>query len=506
MSQLKKLAGETVWYGISSILGRVIVYFLTPLYTTVFIASEYGVITELFAYSAFLNILYMYGMETAYFRFATKNKDNADDYFDLAVSSIIVSSCVFSGILAFFANPIMNYLGYSGHEEIIYWFAALIAIDSIVAIPFARLRLQKKVKRFAFIKLFNVTLVVLLNVFFIVICADIIDGQYLSVLKPFISTFYTTDFNVKYVFLSTLLGNLIFILLLADQFKTFKFYFDFEKFKPVLIYASPLILMGLAGVTNEMLSRALLKEILPEGFYSDQSNLAALGIFGACYKLSIFMVLGNQAFRYAAEPFFFSNAADKNSPALFSNLMLGFVIFNSIVFLVVSLNLEWLALLFLRSAEYRQGLFIVPVLLMAYLFLGIFYNLSVWYKITDNTKYGAVIAVIGAMITIILNYTLIPILGYLGSALATLATYSSMVGVSYFIGQKFFPVPYPIFKIFLYISLSSVIVYLLYPMDFGGIWLNFFIKNIGAVIFLLFVFFSERKNLKGRIIFGLRIP
>jgi len=484
-----------MWYGVSSILGRVINYFLTPLYTTVFIPSEYGVITEIFAYSAFLNIMYMYGMETAYFRFATMYKDKANEYFNLAVSSLIISSCIFSGALAYFAHPIMAYLGYAGHEEIVYWFAILIAIDSIVAIPFARLRLQKQVKRFAFIKLLNVSLVVFLNIFFIIICADIMDGQYLSNFKPIIASFYTADFNVKYVFLSTLLGNAIFIFLLADQFKNFRFSFDFNKFKPVLIYASPLILMGVAGVTNEMLSRALLKEILPDNFYPNQSNLGALGVFGACYKLSIFMALGIQAFRYAADPFFFSNAQDKNSPDLFSKVMLVFVIFNSIIFLVVSLNLEWLALLFLRTAEYREGLVIVPVLLMAYLVLGIFYNLSVWYKITDNTKYGAMIACIGAVFTVVLNYSLIPILGYMGSAIATLATYSIMVVISYLIGQKHFEVPYPIFRILNYIIVSSVLVYILYPINLGNLWLNFLVKNLGTLAFLVFIFFMERNNI-----------
>ena len=506
MSQLKKLAGETIWYGVSSILSRIINSALTPLYTLTFIKSEFGVITEIFAFSAFLNIIYMYGMETAYFRFATKHKENSQDYFNIVVSSIIFTSFIFSCTLSYFASPIMDYLGYPGYEEIVYWFAALIAIDSIVAIPFAKLRLEKQAKRFALIKLFNIILIVSFNIFFIIICPDILNGAYLSDLNPFISSFYSLDFNVKYVFLSTLLGNMIFIFLLLEQFKSFKFTFDFKKFKPVLIYAAPLLIMGLAGVTNEMLSRAFLEDMLPVNFYNHQSNLAALGVFGACYKLSIFMALGIQAFRYAAEPFFFSNAHDKNSPELFSKVMLGFVVFNCIVFLVVSLNLEWLGRIFLLNAEYREGLFIVPILLMAYLFLGIFYNLSIWYKITDNTKYGAIIACLGALITITLNYTLIPIWGYLGSAIATLSTYFSMVILSYFFGQKYFPIPYPVFKIVTYIVVSSLCVYLLYPLDFGSVWFNLMVKNLGSLIFLFFIFICERKNLKNKVIFGFRIP
>ncbi len=506
MSQLKKLAGETVWYGVSSILARVINYFLTPLYTTVFMPSEFGVITKVFAFSAFLNMIYMYGMETAYFRFATKAKEKSAEYFNLVVSSIILTSVIFSSVLAYFAYPIMAYLGYSGHEEIVYWFAILISIDSIAAIPFAKLRLEKKAKRFAFIKLFNVLLVVGLNVFFTLFCADVLKGEYLESLKPFISSFYTLEFNVKYVFLATLLANATLIILLADQFKDFQFLFDFKKFKPVLIYAAPLLIMGIAGVTNEMLSRTLLEDLLPDNFYDHQTNLAALGIFGACYKLSIFMALGIQAFRYAAEPFFFSNANDKNSPQLFSNVMLGFVAFNAVVFLTVSLNLKWLADLFLRNPAYKEGLHIVPLLLLANLFLGIFYNLSIWYKITDRTNYGAIIACIGAAITIGLNITLVPIFGYVGSAATTLVTYMVMSIMSYFLGQKYFPVPYPLFKIFVYLGVSSALVYFLYPMSFGGLWADFFVKNIISLGFVVFLFLMERNNLKGKVFFGVKIP
>lgn len=505
MNQLKKLAGETIWYGVSSILGRIINYFLTPLYTTVFIPNEYGMITELFAYSAFLNILFMYGMETSYFRFASRHKDQANEYFNLAVSSIIISSCIFSGILACFSIPIMKYLGYSGHEEIIYWFAILITIDSIMAIPFAKLRLEKQAKKFALIKLFNIILVVLFNIFFIIICPDILNGTYLTNLKPVIASFYTTDFNIKYVFLSTLLGNAIFAFFLASQFKNFKFLIDFNKFKPIIIYATPLIIMGFLNVINEMLSRILLKELLPDNFYPGKSNLAALGIFGACYKISTFMALGVQAFKYAAEPFFFSNSREKNSTQLFSNVMLGFVIFSSLIFLSVSLNLTWLANIFLRKETYKEALYIVPVLLMAYLMLGIFYNLSIWYKISDKTKYGAIIACIGAFFTITLNYILIPFWGYMGSAIATLATFTSMSVISYFIGQKFFPIPYPIFKIFIYLGVSSILVYLLYPIDYRNFWINFLLKNLGTLAFVIFIYFCEQKNIKGKVVFGFKI-
>ncbi|MEQ6121156.1 polysaccharide biosynthesis C-terminal domain-containing protein [Reichenbachiella sp. MALMAid0571] len=506
MSQLRKLAGETVWYGLSSIIGRVISFFLTPLYTSFFLPGEYGVVTELFAYSAFFNVIYMYGMETAYFRFATKNKKNNQEYFNLCVSSIIATSFLISASLVLLASPIMSVLGYEGQEEIIYWIAAILVIDSIYALPFAKLRLEGKAKRFAFIRLANVLVAVSLNLFFLVFCDGVINGRFLGGFKDVVSIFYAPDFNVKYVFLSNLLANGLFIILLSPQFKAFRFTFNYTKFKPLLIYGFPIMVIGIAGTTNEMLSRTLLKYILPEGFYPGQTNLDALGVFGACYKLSVFMMLGTQAFRYAAEPFFFSKASQSDSPQLFSNVMKGFIIFNCVVFLGVTVNLEPLSVMFLRNPEYREGLYIVPFLLMGYLFLGIYYNLSVWFKVTDKTKYGAMITGLGTVITVVANLLLIPILGYFGSALTTLVTYSFMAGLSYYLGQKHYPIPYRVSNAVFYLLIASVLSYISYHIDFNSLFLNIIVRNISIIFFLIIIYLSEHDNLKGRIIFGIKLP
>lgn len=505
MSQLRKLAGETVWYGLSSIIGRIISYVLTPLYTSVFLPGEYGIVTELFAYAAFFNVIYMYGMETAYFRFATKNKENNKEYFNLCVSSVITTSILISSSLTIFAGPIMTVLGYEGKEEVIYWIAAILAIDSIYALPFAKLRLQGKARRFAIIRLSNVVIAVMLNMFFLIFCDGVYQGRFLSGWQGFVSSIYTADFNVKYVFLSNLIANSLFVLFLADQFKGFRYSFNFKKFKPMLVYGFPILMMGIAGTTNEMVSRAILKYVLPENFYPDKSNMAALGIFGACYKLSVFMMLGTQAFRYAAEPFFFSKADQPDSPRLFSNVMRGFIIFNCLVFLGVTVNLEPLGVLFLRNPEYREGLYIVPFLLMGYLFLGIYYNLSVWFKVTDKTLYGALITGVGATVTIGANLLLIPILGYFGSALTTLATYLTMVVISYGLGQHHYPIPYKVANAFYYIVMASVLATVFYNINMGHLLLNVLIRNLSVLLFLALVYLSERRHLKGRKIFGLTL-
>ncbi|MFY0651668.1 MAG: polysaccharide biosynthesis protein [Cyclobacteriaceae bacterium] len=506
MSQLRKLAGETVWYGLSSIVGRVISYILTPIYTSVFLPGEYGVVTELYAYAAFFNVVYMYGMETAYFRFATKDKEKSNDYFNLCVSSIITTSFIISGLLVFNAESIMTMLGYEGKEVIIYWLATVLAIDSIYALPFAKLRLNGQAKRFAFVRLGNVLVAVLLNLFFLVFCDAVDSGGLFPGLKPFIGSFYTADFKVRYVFLSNLLANSLFIIFLSDQFRGFKFRINFSQFRPLLVYGWPIMLMGVAGTTNEMLSRAMLKYVLPEGFYPHQSNLDALGVFGACYKLSVFMMLGTQAFRYAAEPFFFSKASQKDSPELFSQVMKGFIIFNCLVFLGVTVNLEALGIIFLRNPAYREGLFIVPFLLGGYLLLGIYYNLSVWFKVTDKTKYGALMTSVGALVTIVANLLLIPLLGYFGCALATLATYVVMTSMSYFLGQKHYPVPYKLKEAFGYMAMAGALSYLFYHLDLGGVVMNSLVRNIAVAAFILATYLFERNNLKGREIFGFKLP
>ncbi len=495
MGLIRKLAGETVLYGFSSIIGRLLNYFLVPLYTAVFLPAEYGIVTELYAYLAFLNIIYVYGLETAYFRFSTKENTSENEIYGLAITSILLTSLIFSSVIFFFAPEIANLLGYPDQAILISWIAGILAIDAIAAIPFARLRLKGKARYFVLVKLSNISANVLLNLFFIVLAPVVLQNEYPG--SAAVNAIYNPNWGIEYIFLSNLIANFLMVLLLWRSFFDCRIRFSWERLQPLLIYAYPILFTGLAGVTNEMLSRVMLRHWLPDGFYGDQTHLAALGVFGACYKISIFMALAVQAFRYAAEPFFFNNATDKNSPALFADSMNWFVIFGACLFLVISLNLDWIGYLFLRSPEYREGLGIVPYLLMGALFLGIYYNLSLWYKLTDKTIYGTYLSIGGVVLTLVFNLILIPGLGYTGSAIATLITYSGMTFASYLLGRKSFPVPYHVTRGFSYLLLATV---LLVTVQFFSLPLHLDVTlRIGAIIiFVLFVLLMERKSLRNR--------
>jgi O-antigen/teichoic acid export membrane protein len=439
-------------------------WLLVPLYTHYLLPDEYGIVTELYAYAAFLLIIYTYGMETAFFRFTNKLENKQDFILNQSQASILVSSVLLSTMLILFATPITNYLEYPGKEKYIIWFSVILAIDAIVAIPFANLRLRQKAKRFAWIKLVNIFLNIGFNLFFIVLCTYIVTQTQESSLKNIIGRFFNQNELVDYIFISNLIASGAVLIIFTKEIVKIRIRLNWDLLKEMYKYAFPIMIMSLAGVTNEMLSRAVLKKWLPEGFYTEYSNQAALGIFGAAYKLSVFMTLSIQAFRYAAEPFFFSRAKDQDSRELFSSVMFWFVVFGSIILVVIVLNLDIIGFLFLRNEAYWDGLIVVPILLLANLFLGIYYNLSIWFKLTDKTYYGTLISISGAGLTIILNYVLIPVWGYTGSSIATLACYFSMVVFSYFLGKKHYPVPYKTGKYLFYIVLAVLFSYLGFNM------------------------------------------
>lgn len=495
MSALKKLAGDTVIYGASSILGRLLNYLLVPYYTYVFATGQYGVVTEFYAYAAFFNVLYTYGLETAYFRFATLNKEDEPGIFNLTTSAILFTSILFSGVLILSATPIVEYLQHPGKENYIIWFAFILAIDAVMAIPFAKLRLEGKSKQFALAKLINITISILLNLFFLSLCPAIVRGEVLPSLKSLVGQFYNPELQVGYVFIANLMANAALIFILWKTLAKLRITLNWSKLKPLLVYAYPILFAGLAWVTNEMLSRWALRFWLPENFYPGLTSEEALGIFGAVYKFSVFMTLAVQAFRYAAEPFFFSRAADKNSPTLFSQVSHGFILFGCIILLAVSINLDVLEHL-LRRSEYRQGMHVVPVLLLANLFLGIYYNVSIWYKLTNKTYYSTWIAVGGAVLTIALNYFLIPIAGYEGSSWVTLIVYFLMAAVCYYYGQRHYPVPYPVVKDLTYIAITLLLIYTMNLIEFSNLGIALIVRLIVLLIFSGMVYVLELKKFK----------
>ncbi len=479
MRPLKQLANETVLYGLSSVVGRVLNYLLVPFYTSIFLPADYGLLTEWYAYAALLQVLYTYGMETAYFRFA-KQESAA---FDLAVSALLVSSLVFSGLLVLFATPITAGIAHPGCARYVYYFSAILTIDTVLVIPFAQLRLQNRAIFFASTKLLQIGLNIALNLVLLYGCANIYTGHYLASLRPWVVSWYDPGKSVEYVFIANLVANAAALPLFRKSLCQIKFRLPWQQLRPMLVYAWPLLLMGLAGAINEMLGRAMLRHWLPVGFYPGQSNEAVLGIFGACYKLAILMLLGIQAFRYAAEPFFFAHAQTRNTPALFSTVMHWFVLGACFVLFAVSANLNLLGHWLLRKAEYRTALDVVPYLMLGYLFLGMYYNLSIWFKLTDKTHYGAWLASLGALVTIVLNIVLIPILGYWGSVWAAVASYATMCLFCYYWGQKYYPIPYQLGRKLTHIMGTMVCVYLVRSMVYTS-WTGAVVSNL--VLTLLF--------------------
>jgi len=449
MSIAKKLASQTAIYGVSSIVGRVLSYLLVPIYTAHFAAAEYGIVTGLYAYVSFLNVVFTYGLETTFFRFANRPGEDRRELYSRTLSLLLLSSVVFTGLLALLAQPLLALLRLPpGHYEYAIWIALILGLDAVAALPFARLRLENKARRFAAIRLTNILLYVGLNLFFVVLCPAVLrsaPGSVLAGLRPLVQAVYDPNLGVGYVFLSNLAASALTLLLLAHELLDFRFRWPRLGFlRPLLAYALPLMLMGLAGMVNETLDRILLPAYLPEGFYPGISRLGAVGVYGACYKLSIFMSLIIQAFRYAAEPFFFAQSTEKNSPATFALVLKWFTLCCAFIFVGISLNLSWVGPLFLRRPEYLTGLGVVPILLLANLFLGVYYNLSVWFKLTDKTYFGTYIGAAGAVLTIALNIALIPVMGYMGSAWATLACYFMMAALCWWLGERHFPVPYPV--------------------------------------------------------------
>lgn len=447
MNPLRQLASQTAIYGLSSIVGRLLNYLLVPLHTRVFNPGEFGVITEMYSYVAFLLIVLTYGFETAFFRFA-RNEEDSEKVYATASLSLTFSSLVFVGLCLVFSKPLANAIDYPLHPEYIVWFALILATDAITAIPFARLRLENKALQFALIRLLNIGINIGLNLYWLWLCPYLLKtGQ----MPTWLNATYHADIGVGYVFLANLFAGLVTVLVLLPGMIRRWGRPNYALWNKMMGYSLPLLVGGLAGITNEMFSRVSLKYQLPAEVAMDE-----LGIFGACYKVAILMTIFIQTFRFAAEPFFFARAKDKNAPELYAQVMHWFIIACSAIYLVVLLGMDWVQLFV--GEEFRAGLSIVPILLMANLFLGAFYNLSIWFKLNDKTGLGAWMAIGGALLTIFLNALLIPRYGYVGASWVTFVVYGSMMVVSYALGQKHYPIPYNLFRCIGYPLLALALV------------------------------------------------
>lgn len=486
MSVLKKLAGQTAIYGLSSIVARFLNYLLVPLHTVVFIPQQYGIITEMYAYVAFLIILLTYGMETAYFRFSTKEGQDQQTVFSTVLSSLASSTSLFILMAVVFAQPIADWLLYPDNKEYVVWFAIIVGLDAVSSIPLARLRSENKAKTFAGINIANVLVNIGLNVFFLWYCLPLITEGGSNWLTD---TFYDPETGVGYVFIANLIASITKFLLLSPTMLSGFVKPKLSLLKPMLVYSAPLLIAGLAGMMNEMFDRVMLKRLLFPILGEDKA-MFELGVYGACYKLSIIISLMIQAFRYAAEPFFFTQEKEKGSKELYAKVMTYFVWVLAGTFLFVMLYLD-LFKYFIPNKDYWVGLKVVPILLLANICLGIYYNQSVWYKLTDKTSYGAGLAIFGAVITLVLNLLFIPNYGYMASAWATLVCYASMMAVSYIFGRKHYPVPYELSKLAAFVG-GAILLYWLSTilgvaaMQYAlGINVLFLLTYAGASYFLL---------------------
>lgn len=482
MSLIKKLAGETALYGLSSIVGRLLNYLLVPLHTRLFVEQEYGVVSHLYALSGVLIVIFSYRMESAFFRFGTPSADREKAY-STGMWSLLLSTGALLVLLQVFAQPIAQALDYPQHTEYIRWFALILAFDCLCELPFARLRLEQRPIRFVTAKIFNIGLNVALNVFWLVFCPWAAQNGH-----DWVRLVWSPEGGIAYVFLANVFASALTLVLLAPQFRAIRWAFDPGLWKQMVKYAAPLIIVGLAGIMDEMFSRVMMPKLLTGTL---EENRAQLGIFAANYKLAMLISLFTQAYRYAAEPFFFRHANDKNALKIQADATKWFTIAAASGMLGILLFLD-LVKIFLGS-KFHSGLTVVPVLLMANLFLGLYYNFSVWFRLKDRTMLGAWVSLAGGLLTIGLNLVWIPRYGYVGAAFVTLICYAFMSFATWFAGRKHYPVPYDFGRMSLYVGIALGLYFLnkglahLLPEALVVLWavrIAFFAGYLGLVYYL----------------------
>ncbi|WP_394752527.1 lipopolysaccharide biosynthesis protein [Crenothrix sp.] len=445
MSIIRKLVSQTAVYGLSSIFGRFLNYLLVPLVTYHYSAAEYGVVSEFYAYAGFFSVFLLFGFETGYFRFRDKENTGKDTAYSTALIFVVLVNIGFFLAILAINSRLSPALNYADHPEYVLYFTVILILDAIAAIPFARLRAENKALRFAGVKICEILITVLLSLFFIIYWPKLY-SQYPDF---WLSKLYRPEIGIGYVFIANLIASICKFALLSPQLLNIRWGFDRALFARMWRYSLPMVFIGFTGIIDEMLGRVLLKHLLP---YDLKTNMQMLGIYSACYKLSILMSLFIQAFRYAAEPFFFSYADKSDARVIYAKVLKFFVIFCMFIFLLVTLYIDFFK--YFLGKDFRSGLNVVPILLLANLFLGIYVNLSIWYKLTDKTLLGAVVSFLGAVLTIVLNIIWIPHYGYVGSSCATLLCYASMAVMSYLLGRKYYPVNYDVVRVLTYIGLG----------------------------------------------------
>lgn len=496
MSVFKKLAGETVIYGVPSIVGRFLNWWLTPLYCLMFLPDEFGILSNILAYVAFLQVVLTYGMETSYFRFAGRS-EFPEKVFTTTMVSLGITSLIFIALVLGFSNQISTWISYEGHRNYIIWMGITVALDAISSIPFAKLRLASKPVRFAVLKSINIALSISLNVFWIYLCPKILHSYPGSI----IHYIYNPNIGIGYAFLSYLVASAVTLLLFLPDLKIKVKNFDYSLLQRMLKYGWPILVIGIAGMVNLNIDKILLPK-----FLSGSANpIYELGVYSASGKLAILMALFIQAFRFSFEPFLFSHYKNEDSKKVYAVIMKYFVILGLLIFLGVMFYMD-IFKFFIGSTHsgYHEGIKVVPWLLMGNLFLGIFYTQSLWYKLTDQTYFGARFAIIGAIITIVLNIILIPMYGYMACGYAFFAASLVMTVASYLVGHKYFPVKYDLKRIGLYFLVSLILYLVEITVVFKNLILKLSFNSFLLLLFFTFIWYNEKSDLRGLISFKRR--
>jgi O-antigen/teichoic acid export membrane protein len=478
LGKFLQLFKQTFIYGIATVFPRIISVLLVRIHTDKSViseVSEFGNLSLIFSYIILFNVILSYGLETSFFRFYNLEK-NKNDVVNTSSVSLIFTTIIFVALFGIFKSNISLLTGIdTGYLSIIVW---ILAFDVLTVIPFAYLRLKGKAIKYSYIKIANVLVYFSLNIFLLIFLKDLANDN------TFLRKIYIENFEVSYIFIANLFASLTSLLLLIPFYFKINYRANFRLLKKMLFYAFPILISGLAYTINETFDKILLDFLLPESIAKTE-----IGMYSACYKLAVFMTLFSVAYKLAVEPFFFSEAEKLNPKKNYALVLETYVIIGSSILVLVVVSLDLLKVVFIGDQEYWKAMKIVPIILLANFCLGIYQNLSVWYKVTDRTRFGAYISIVGALFTLIINIILIPIYGYLGSAFATLVAYLTMSVLSYFMGQKYYPIPYNNFKILFYISVAVFLSYVSFY-----IFRNNLIVGITCVLIMNLVIYINEKS------------
>lgn len=489
MAGLKSLAKDTVIYGLSSIVGRFLNYLLVPLYTAKLTVESggYGIITNVYSYTALLLVILTYGMETAFFRFSNKEGVEPKRVYSTILMSVGFTSLFFVAMVLMFLRPVSDAMGYALHPEYIGVMAVVVAMDAFQAIPFAYLRQQKKAFKFASLKLFFIVLNIALNLLYFVLLPELYKSS-----PDIVGLVYSPNVGVGYAFFLNLVCTGVVMLCLLPELRGFKYVFDKALLRQMLRYSMPILILGIAGILNQTADKILFPFI-----YEGKDASSQLGIYGAASKIAMIMAMITQAFRYAYEPFVFGKSRDNDNKETYAIAMKYFLVFTLLAFIVVEGYLDLIK--YIIAPDYWSGLKVVPIVMVAEIMMGVYFNLSFWYKLIDKTMWGAVFSGVGCAVLVAVNVIFVPEYGYMACAWGGVAGYGTAMVLSYLVGQKKYPIAYPMKDMTEYIMVSVVVYAIMEYVQVQNMWLDLALNTLLIVVFVAFVVKKE-KLLFGKII------